>query len=102
MAIDELSGGRLVLGIGVNNPGMLASLEITSRHPRAALRETTDWLRKVFAGNTPPGIRTPCVYRMFRQSGFAAEMDALAPARARGEQQGIAAYQTPRTSCTDR
>jgi alkanesulfonate monooxygenase SsuD/methylene tetrahydromethanopterin reductase-like flavin-dependent oxidoreductase (luciferase family) len=59
VAIDELSGGRLVLGIGVNNPGMLASLGITSRHPRAALRETTEWLRQVFAGHTPPSIRTP-------------------------------------------
>jgi alkanesulfonate monooxygenase SsuD/methylene tetrahydromethanopterin reductase-like flavin-dependent oxidoreductase (luciferase family) len=59
VAIAELSRGRLVLGIGVNNPGMLASLGITSRPPRAALRETTEWLRQVFAGHTPPSIHTP-------------------------------------------
>ena len=59
VAIDELSDGRFILGIGVNHPGMLGSIGITWRNPREALRETTEWLHKVFAGETPPGIHTP-------------------------------------------
>lgn len=59
VAIDELSGGRFILGIGVNHPGMLGAIGITWRNPRDVLRETTEWLHKVFAGQTPPGIHTP-------------------------------------------
>jgi alkanesulfonate monooxygenase SsuD/methylene tetrahydromethanopterin reductase-like flavin-dependent oxidoreductase (luciferase family) len=59
VAIDELSDGRFILGIGASNPGMIGSLGLTWRDPRVALRETTEWLRQVFAGKTPPGIRTP-------------------------------------------
>jgi alkanesulfonate monooxygenase SsuD/methylene tetrahydromethanopterin reductase-like flavin-dependent oxidoreductase (luciferase family) len=59
VAIDELSGGRLILGIGVNNARMIGALGMTWRDPRVALRETTDWLRRVFAGDTPSGIRKP-------------------------------------------
>jgi 5,10-methylenetetrahydromethanopterin reductase len=59
VAIDELSGGRFILGIGVTNAGMITGLGLTWRDPRQALRETTGWLRQVFAGETPPGARTP-------------------------------------------
>ncbi|MBI3303983.1 MAG: LLM class flavin-dependent oxidoreductase [Deltaproteobacteria bacterium] len=59
VAVDELSGGRLILGIGVNNEGMIKALGIAWKEPRTALRETTAWLRQVFAGQTPPGFRTP-------------------------------------------
>jgi alkanesulfonate monooxygenase SsuD/methylene tetrahydromethanopterin reductase-like flavin-dependent oxidoreductase (luciferase family) len=59
VAIDELSGGRLILGIGVNHARLIETLGLTWRDPRQALRETTAWLRQVFAGATPPGIHTP-------------------------------------------
>jgi alkanesulfonate monooxygenase SsuD/methylene tetrahydromethanopterin reductase-like flavin-dependent oxidoreductase (luciferase family) len=59
VAIDELSEGRFILGIGVNNASLITSLGLTWREPRAALRDTTAQLRQVFAGDTPPGARTP-------------------------------------------
>lgn len=57
VAIDELSGGRLILGIGVNNARAVRALGIAWRDPREALRDTTVWLRQVFAGEAPEGIR---------------------------------------------
>jgi len=57
VAVDELSGGRLVLGIGTNNEAAIRALGLPWKEPRAALREATDWLRRVFAGQTPPGVR---------------------------------------------
>jgi 5,10-methylenetetrahydromethanopterin reductase len=59
VAIDELSDGRFILGIGANNPSMIGALGITWRDPRVALRETTDWLRQVFAGKTAQGLHAP-------------------------------------------
>lgn len=82
VAVDELSGGRLVLGIGTNNEAMVRALGLPWKEPRAALRETTDWLRRVFAGQTPAGIRTP--FRAARRAipihfaGVALETAALA------------------------
>lgn len=58
-AIAELSGGRLVLGLGVNNARMVSALGYTWRDPREVLRETTTLLRTIFAGETPPGFHTP-------------------------------------------
>jgi alkanesulfonate monooxygenase SsuD/methylene tetrahydromethanopterin reductase-like flavin-dependent oxidoreductase (luciferase family) len=40
-AIDEISGGRLVLGIGPNNEAMISRAGLSWRDPRQALRETT-------------------------------------------------------------
>ena len=57
VAIDELSGGRLILGIGVNNARAVRALGIAWRDPSEALRDTTAWLRRVFAGEAPEGIR---------------------------------------------
>ena len=57
VAIDELSGGRLILGIGVNNARSVRALGIAWRDPSEALRDTTAWLRQVFAGEAPAGIR---------------------------------------------
>lgn len=57
VAIDELSGGRLILGIGVNNARAVRALGMTWRDPVEALRDTTEWLRRVFAGQAPEGIR---------------------------------------------
>lgn len=58
-AIDELSGGRLVLGLGPNNAEMITRAGLTWRDPRQALRETTETLRGVFAGQGVPGLRSP-------------------------------------------
>ena len=57
VAIDEISGGRLILGIGVNNARAVRALGIAWRDPSEALRDTTAWLRRVFAGEAPEGIR---------------------------------------------
>ena len=57
VAIDEISGGRLILGIGVNNARAVRALGIAWREPCEALRDTTAWLRRVFAGEAPEGIR---------------------------------------------
>jgi 5,10-methylenetetrahydromethanopterin reductase len=59
VAVDEFSGGRFILGIGVNNPRSLGTLGIAWRDPREALRDTTDWLRTVFQGGTREGLLTP-------------------------------------------
>jgi alkanesulfonate monooxygenase SsuD/methylene tetrahydromethanopterin reductase-like flavin-dependent oxidoreductase (luciferase family) len=56
-AIAELSGGRLVLGLGPNNADMIGRAGLTWRDPREALRETTETLRAVFAGKGVPGLR---------------------------------------------
>lgn len=82
VAVDELSGGRLVLGIGTNNEAMVRALGLPWKEPRAALRETTEWLRRVFAGQAPAGIHTP--FRAARRAipvhfaGVALETAALA------------------------
>lgn len=56
-AIDEMSAGRLVLGLGPNNEAMITRAGLSWRDPRQALRETTDTVRAVFAGTGPPGLR---------------------------------------------
>src|SRR5215470_18408307 len=57
--IDEMSGGRLVLGLGPNNQEMITRAGLAWRDPRQALRETTETLRAVFAGRGLPGLRAP-------------------------------------------
>ena len=58
-AIDELSGGRFVLGLGPNNSEMITRAGFAWRDPREALRETTATVRSVLAGQGLPGLRTP-------------------------------------------
>jgi 5,10-methylenetetrahydromethanopterin reductase len=58
-AIDEISGGRLVLGIGPNNEAMISRAGLSWRGPRQALRETTDTVRAALAGTGLPGLRPP-------------------------------------------
>jgi alkanesulfonate monooxygenase SsuD/methylene tetrahydromethanopterin reductase-like flavin-dependent oxidoreductase (luciferase family) len=58
-AIAELSGGRLILGLGVNNARLISALGLTWGDPRDVLRQTTNGLRKIFAGEAPPGVHTP-------------------------------------------
>ena len=57
--IDELSGGRLVLGLGPNNLEMITRAGFVWRDPREALRETTLTVRAVLAGQGLPGLRAP-------------------------------------------
>ena len=82
VAVDEVSGGRLVLGIGTNNAGMIGALDLPWAEPRAALRSATEWLRTVFTGGTAPGLRGP--FRAARRpipihfAGVALETAALA------------------------
>jgi alkanesulfonate monooxygenase SsuD/methylene tetrahydromethanopterin reductase-like flavin-dependent oxidoreductase (luciferase family) len=59
VAIDELSGGRFILGIGPNSPEMGRAIGYEWKDSRLALRETTTMLRRVFAGDTPPGYPWP-------------------------------------------
>ena len=61
VAIDELSGGRFILGIGASNPEIVKSMGLTWRESRAALTETTHWLRQVFAGEKRPELFSPFV-----------------------------------------
>jgi alkanesulfonate monooxygenase SsuD/methylene tetrahydromethanopterin reductase-like flavin-dependent oxidoreductase (luciferase family) len=58
-SIDEMSGGRLVLGLGPNNEAMITRAGLSWRDPRRVLRETTDAVRAVFAGTGLPGLRPP-------------------------------------------
>jgi alkanesulfonate monooxygenase SsuD/methylene tetrahydromethanopterin reductase-like flavin-dependent oxidoreductase (luciferase family) len=58
-AIDDLGGGRLVLGLGPNNEAMITRAGLGWRDPRQALRETTETLRGVLAGRGLPGLRAP-------------------------------------------
>jgi len=57
--IDDVSGGRLVLGLGPNNEATIARAGLSWRDPRQALRETTETIRGVFAGRGVPGLRSP-------------------------------------------
>ncbi len=59
VAIDELSGGRLILGLGVGPAHALQPLGLEWRDPRTALREVTTTVRRVFAGETLPGAPRP-------------------------------------------
>lgn len=58
-AIDELSGGRFVLGLGPNNARMITQAGLSWRDPREALREATETVRAVFAGKGVPGLHSP-------------------------------------------
>jgi alkanesulfonate monooxygenase SsuD/methylene tetrahydromethanopterin reductase-like flavin-dependent oxidoreductase (luciferase family) len=57
--IDELSGGRLVLGLGPSSEAMITRAGLPWRDQRLALRETTETARRVFAGQGLPGMRAP-------------------------------------------
>ena len=58
-AIDDVSGGRLVLGLGPNNETMISRAGFTWRDPRVALRETTEQVRAALRGEAAPGLRPP-------------------------------------------
>lgn len=115
VAIDELSGGRLILGIGVNNARMISALGLTWRDPRQALRDTTALLRAVFSGGNLPGMHTPL--RLARHhipihlAGVALETAALAGEIAdglmlylasRSRYQQVVQHMTQSARCTER
>lgn len=82
VAVDDLSGGRLVLGLGTNNETMIRGLGLPWTEPRAALRDAAGWIRRVFAGDTVPAIHL--AFRAARRripihfGGVALETAALA------------------------
>jgi 5,10-methylenetetrahydromethanopterin reductase len=59
VAIDELSGGRMILGLGVGPSHALEPLGLAWRDPRRALREATMMVRRVLAGETLDGAALP-------------------------------------------
>jgi F420-dependent oxidoreductase-like protein len=63
--VDEFSGGRLVLGIGISHQVTVESWYGSKiEHPVAAMREYVTALRAMFEGrNVPPGTRFPTQFR---------------------------------------
>ncbi|MFT6582746.1 MAG: alkanesulfonate monooxygenase SsuD [Alphaproteobacteria bacterium] len=53
IAINQVSKGRFILGIGVGHPHLVKAQNIPWRPPVTALRETTEQVRQVF-NNAPP------------------------------------------------
>ncbi len=84
VAIDELSEGRFILGLGVNHERFVTGLGLRWEEPRQKLRDTTDALRTVFSGGTLPGMHHRC-----RPSGHPIPIHlagvAMATARLAGE-----------------
>ena len=58
-AVDDLSDGRLLLGLGPNNREMVMRAGLPWKDPRETLRETTETVRAVLAGDGLPGLRSP-------------------------------------------
>ncbi len=50
--LDELSGGRALLGVGAGGSLTLHPMGITWQHPLASVRETIDACRRLFQGET--------------------------------------------------
>ena len=84
VAIDELSDGRFILGLGVNHERFVTGLGLTWEDPRRKLRDTTAALRTVFSGGTLPGMHLPCRAAAHRIPLHVAGV-ALATARLAGE-----------------
>jgi alkanesulfonate monooxygenase SsuD/methylene tetrahydromethanopterin reductase-like flavin-dependent oxidoreductase (luciferase family) len=57
--IAELSGGRLVLGLGMSHRGMLASLGIDMGDARTKLRDYTEFVKNALRGNAGSGFLKP-------------------------------------------
>ena len=57
--IDDISGGRLILGLGPNNEATISRAGLSWRDPRQALRDTTETVRGVFTGRGVSGLRSP-------------------------------------------
>ncbi len=51
VAVDDVSGGRLILGLGPNNRAAVGGLGLVWSPPATALRNATERLRAVFAGD---------------------------------------------------
>ena len=68
VAIDELSDGRLILGLGVSHRPLLDALGIEMQEARAYFRKYIETVKKVMAGGSPrEGMRIqfrPAVHRI--------------------------------------
>ena len=53
VAIDELSDGRLILGLGVSHRPLLDALDIEMKEARTYFREYIGTVKKVMAGGPP-------------------------------------------------
>lgn len=84
VAVDELSDGRFILGLGVNHERFVTGLGLTWQDPRRKLSDTTAALRTVFTGGTLPGMHAPCRVAVHRIPIHLAGV-ALATARLAGE-----------------
>ncbi len=58
-AIAELSGGRLMLGLGMSHRGLLASLGIEMGDARAELKRYTEYVRRALQGQAAEGFLNP-------------------------------------------
>lgn len=65
MAMDQITNGRFVLGIGVGHPHLAKALDVPWHPPVQALRETTEKVREAFR-DAPTG---PAAGRTFMASG---------------------------------
>lgn len=57
--IAELSGGRLLLGLGMSHRGMLASLGIDMGDARQTLRQYVEFVKNALAGTVTQGFLNP-------------------------------------------
>jgi 5,10-methylenetetrahydromethanopterin reductase len=57
--LADLSGGRLVLGLGMSHRGLLASLGIDMGDARTRLRDYVDYVRNALAGRAGEGFLAP-------------------------------------------
>lgn len=94
--VSDLSGGRLVLGLGMSHRQMLASLGIDMGDARARLREYVDYVRRALAGEIRRGLLSSLPSRHPVPIYVAGNtVESAAVAGALGD--GLMPYVTPRS-----